>query len=67
MRAPRKIYWVDVVPGGPGLRYNQRGGGKFTTLHGAQGRARDLAWRGVKTKIYESEEITWVEVISTQK
>ena len=58
MRAPKKIYWVEIT-GGPGLGYAERGRGKFTSLQYAKERVEQLERRGKTATIYESQEIVW--------
>lgn len=62
MRAPKQVFWVEIVPGGFTVPYGQLGGGEFSTLAGARGRALLLAHLGVLTQIYETQEIKWVPV-----
>lgn len=59
IRAPKKLYWVEILPGGEPLPYRQRGGGVFSTLAHAQGRCKKLDHRGVLTQIYVAEQIPW--------
>lgn len=66
MRAPKKLFWVEILPGGKPLAYNKTGGGKFSSLRAAQNRATSLNRRGILTKIYTTEEIKWVEVPTPQ-
>jgi len=61
MRAPKKIYWVEIT-GGPGLGYAERGGGKFTVLKYAQDRVYDLEHKGKTAEIYETQELVWTRV-----
>lgn len=58
MRAPKKIYWVEIT-GGPGLRYAERGGGKFTSLQFAKERVESLNRQGKTAEIYQSQDIEW--------
>lgn len=62
MRAPKQLFWVEILPGGKPLKFRQPGGGKFSSLKAAQARAESLAWGGVLTQIYETQEIKWVAV-----
>lgn len=58
-RTPKKLYWVDILPGGNPLPYRQRGGGVFSTLAMAKGRCEKLAHLGVLTRIFVSAKIEW--------
>lgn len=62
MRAPKQLFWVEILPGGKPLKFRQLGGGKFSSLRAAQSRASDLNFTGVKTQIYETQEIKWFPV-----
>ncbi len=45
MRAPKRIYWLEVLTdeNSVGLGYRQKGGGKFTDLKAAKARQEQLA------------------------
>lgn len=60
-RAPKKLYWLDVVTTGK-LRYREKGGGKYTNLKAALAQRDYLSFRGVKSVLFESKPIEWVEV-----
>lgn len=61
MRAPKVIYWVEIT-GGPGLRYAERGGGKFTSLKAAKDRVAQQEQRGKTADIYVSQELVWSKI-----
>lgn len=60
MRAPKQMFWVELVTVG-GLKFRQRGGGKFSSLAAAEDRQAQLAHCGIESEIYVSE-LEWKKV-----
>lgn len=58
MRAPKRLYWVELDTIGK-LGFRQKGGGKFTNLSAAEDRKRQLLCDGIKSTIYETQELDW--------
>ncbi|MFI2563030.1 hypothetical protein [Paenarthrobacter sp. NPDC018779] len=56
-RAPKTIYWVDLVTVGK-LKYRQKGGGKYTRREDAETQIRHLAAQGIDAVLFEGA-ITW--------
>jgi hypothetical protein len=61
MRAPKKLYWVELETVGK-LNFRQKGGGKFTDLAAAEDRQRQLRRQEIKSTIYETQELQWTPV-----
>lgn len=57
MRAPRKLYWVELNTVGK-LSFRQKGGGKFTDLAAARDRQERLLRDGIESTVYESR-LVW--------
>lgn len=57
-RAPRELLWLDLDKVG-GLKYGQKGGGKFTDRTAAEKRQQYLAEQGIPSTLYTSGFITW--------
>lgn len=61
MRAPNRLYWLEIV-GGKSLPYQKRGGGKFTSKAAAENRQEYLSkYHGVETKLFQTQELVWEE------
>lgn len=60
-RAPKELLWLDLDAIG-GLKYRQKGGGKFTDKEAALARQRYLADQGIPSTLYTSGAITWTPV-----
>jgi hypothetical protein len=59
MKAPKKLYWLELETIGK-LKYREKGGGKFTSLAAAQARQDGLLkYNGIKSTIYETGELDW--------
>ena len=58
MRAPKKLYWVELDAVGK-LKFRQKGGGKFTSYPAAVDRQAALALGGIASTIYETQELQW--------
>lgn len=58
-RAPRRLYWVDLVTVGK-LKYREKGGGKYTQREAAEDQIRYLASQGIEAILYEGQ-IEWIE------
>lgn len=61
MRAPKKLYWVELDTIGK-LKYRQKGGGKYTSLRAAEEQQFVLLHGGIKSTIYESQDLQWTPV-----
>lgn len=61
-RAPKQLYWVEILPGSETLPYRQPGGGVFSTLAYAQDRCVRLNRIGILTQIHVTEQIEWSPV-----
>lgn len=64
MRAPTKLYWLELETVGK-LRYRQSGGGKFSILKSARDRQRYLAGQGIRSTLYECVPV-WTPVVDTE-
>lgn len=60
-RAPKKLYWLDVVTTGK-LKYREKGGGKYTEKYHAREQQRRLSYRGIESVLFETKPLEWVEV-----
>lgn len=65
MRAPKKLYWVELDTVGK-LGFRQKGGGKFTSLSAAEDRQAQLEYSGIDSTIYETQPLVWTPVESSE-
>lgn len=61
MRAPKRLYWVEVETIGK-LKYRQKGGGKYSDRRAAEEQQFVLAHNGIKSTIYETQPLDWTPV-----
>jgi len=63
MRAPKKLYWVEVITRGK-LRYGKKGGGKYTSREAAEDQQATLDYVGIESELYETQDLVWTKVKS---
>ena len=55
---PQYLYYIKIIPGGPRLRYGEKGGGVYSREDYARDQLDRLRRQGVRCDLYESP-IDW--------
>lgn len=58
---PKKLYYVEILPGGKPLEYRQKGGGTYANLNHANNAYEALRRYGSNVRLYETTT-TWDQV-----
>ena len=62
MALPKSLIYIEVLPGGPRLKYAQRGGGVFRNENTAKDRIADLKRSNKRFRVMRLPNIEWVEL-----